>query len=175
MSDFGIYEHVVTGESGRGTRLGRVLLYVGLLLGIVGLLWLGLVLQLFLLFLGISVGVAFAAFLLLQRYASLEFEYTIAEGVVTFSEIYGKRARRVTREFEIRSCAVVAPRGDERLAAFGATDEYYAVSSAEAQNVYGAAYDAEKGKKTVVYFEATEQSLRIFRAYNPRATVIKRS
>ncbi len=174
MNDFGIYEHVVTREAGRGTRLGKAVLWVLLLLGIVGLLWLGLVWKLFPLFLGISVGVAFAALLLFKRYSSLEFEYTIAEGVVTFAEIYGKSARRVTKEFEIRSCAVVAPEGDEKLAAFGAVDEYYAISSPSSENIYGAAYDSEKGKKTVIYFEATEQALRMFRAYNPRATVIRR-
>ena len=53
MADFGIYEHVVTREAGRGSRLGKALLWGILLLGIVGLLWLGLTLKLFPLFLGI--------------------------------------------------------------------------------------------------------------------------
>ena len=94
--------------------------------------------------------------------------------MVSFAEIYGKSTRRVTKEFEIRACAVVAPMDDEKLAEFGANDEYYAISSPEAENIYGAAFDGEKGKKTVVYFEATDEALRMFRAYNPRATVIKK-
>ncbi len=174
MGDFGIYEHVVTREAGRGSRLGRVLLWALLALGIVGLLWLGLMWKLFVLFLGIALAAAFLAMILFRRYSSLEFEYTIAEGTVTFAEIYGKSTRRVTREFDIRVCAAIAPMDDDRLAAFGATDEYYAISSPDAENIYGAAYDSDKGKKTVVYFEATEQALRMFRAYNPRATVIKK-
>ena len=174
MADFGIYEHVVTREAGRGSRLGKALLWGILLLGIVGLLWLGLTLKLFPLFLGISVAAAFAALLLFRRYSSLEFEYTIVEGTVTVSEIYGKSTRRVTREFEIRACAVIAPIDDGKLTDFGATDEYFAISSPEVENIYGAAFDGDKGKKTVVYFEATDEALRIFRAYNPRATVIKK-
>ena len=174
MADFGIYEHVVTREAGHGTKLGKGVLCVLLFFGIVGLLWLGLVWHLFPLFLGISVGVAFAALLLFRRYASLDFEYTMAEGSVTFSEIYGKSARRVTHAFDIRTCAVIAPIDDDKLVGFGATDEYYAISSPNAENVYGVAYDSDKGKKTVIYFEATDEALRIFRAYNPRATVMKK-
>ena len=174
MADFGIYEHVVTREAGRGSRLGKGFLWGLVLLGIFGLLWLGLTVKLFPLFLGISVAVAFVALLLFRRYSSLEFEYTMAEGTVTFSEIYGKSTRRVTYEFEIRSCAVIAPIDDDKLAEFGATEEYYAVSSLNAENIYGVVYDGEKGKKIVIYFEATGEALRIFRAYNPRATIVKK-
>lgn len=173
MGDFGIYEHSVTREAGRGGTMGRILLLVLLFLGIAGLLWLGLIWKVFPLFLGISVAAAFFAFLLFRRYSSLEFEYTIADGVVTFAEIYGKSARRVIQEFEIRSCAVVAPEDDGKLADFGAETVYYALSSQNAENVYGAAFESAKGKKIIVYFEATEQALRIFRTYNPRATVMK--
>ncbi len=173
MSDFGIYEHVVTREAGRGTRLGKALLLGLLFLGIIGLLWLGLIWKVFPLFLGISVAAAFIAFLLFRRYSSLEYEYTIAESFVTFAEIYGKSARRVTQEIDIRTCALIAPEEDERLAQYGAQDVYYAISSTEAENVYGAAFESAKGKKTIVYFEATEQALRMFRTSNPRATVMK--
>ena len=174
MADFGIYEHVVTREAGRGSRLGKGLLWGLVLLGIFGLLWLGLAVKMFPLFLGISVAAAFAALLLFRRYSSLEFEYTMVEGVVTFSEIFGKSTRRVARELEIRACAVIAPIDDAKLSDFGAVDEYFAVSSMNAENIYGMAFDGEKGKKTIVYFEATDEALRICRAYNPRATVIKK-
>ena len=173
MSDFGIYEHVVTRETGRGTKLGKGILLVLLFLGIAGLLWLGLVWKIFPLFLGISVAAAFLAFLLFRRYSSLEFEYTVAEGTLTFAEIYGKSARRVIHEVDIRTCVAIAPEEDARIADFEATDIYYAVSSMEVENVYGMAFESAKGKKTVIYFEATEQALRMFRVYNPRATVMK--
>lgn len=173
MSDFGIYEHVVTREAGRGTKLGKALLMLLLLLGMAFLLWLGLIWKVFPLFLGISVVAAFVAFLLFRRYSSLEFEYTIAEGTIVFAEIYGKSARRVTHEIELRSCAVIAPEDDGKIADFGAVERYYAISSLEAENVYAIAFESARGKRTVVYFEATEQALRMFRVYNPRATVMK--
>lgn len=173
MSDFGIYEHVVTRERGRGTKIGRAALVALLIFGLAGLLWLGLVWKLFVLFLGIALAAAFLALLLFRRYSSLEFEYTIAEGTMTFAEIYGKSARRVTREFEARACTLIAPEGDGRFSDFGATDVYYAISGEKAENVYGAAYESAKGKKTIVYFEATENAIRMLRTYNPRATVMK--
>ena len=174
MSDFGIYEHVVTREAGRGTRLGKILILVLLFLGIVGLLWLGLLWKVFPLFLAISVAAAFLSFLLFRRYSSLEYEYAIAEGTVTFAEIYGKSTRRVTHEIDARTCTLIAPEDDQRLEEYGAQDVYYAISSVNAENVYGIAFESAKGKKTVVYFEATEQALRMLRTSNPRATVIKR-
>ena len=173
MSDFGIYEHVVTREAGRGTKVGKAFLVVLLFLGIVGLLWLGLIWKVFPLFLGIALAAAFLAFLLFRRYSSLEYEYAIAEGTVTFAEIYGKSARRVIHEIDIRTCAAIAPEEDVRITDFEAADVYYAISSVDAADVYGMAFESAKGKKMIVYFEATEQALRMFRAYNPRATVMK--
>jgi hypothetical protein len=171
MSDFGIYEHVVTRESGKGSLAVRILLILLAALGLIGLLWLGLITELFFLFFGIAIAAAFAVFLLLRRYSSLEFEYSVAEGTVTFAEIYGKRMRKVTKEFDLRICAVIAPMGHDKLNDFGAEDIYYAVSAPDAKGIYGAAYESEKGKKTVVYFEATEQMLNLCRKSNPRATV----
>lgn len=172
MSDFGIYEHVVVRESGKGSKVGKIFLMVLSALGILGLLWLGLIWNLFFLFLAIAVALTFLVFVLFQRYSSLEFEYIIAEGTISFAEIYGKRNRHATKEFEIRCCSVIAPIDDEKLKDYDAQEVYYAVSSLNAEHIYGAAYESSKGKKTIVYFEVTEQALRMCRAYNPRATVI---
>lgn len=173
MSDFGIYEHVVTRRVGKGTALGKIFLGVLTALGVLGLLWLGLVFEMFFLFLAIATAAIFAAFLLFRRYSSLEFEYTVAEGTVTFAEIYGKRARRVIKEFEIRDCVAIAPIEHDRLNDFDAVNVYWAVSSPDAEVIYGAAYESD-GKKTVVYFEATEQMIKLCRTCNPRATVVNK-
>ena len=172
MSDFGIYEHVVTREAGKGSVAVRILLVLFTALGLLGLLWLGLITEMFFLFLAIATAAAFAAFLLFRRYSSLEFEYSVAEGTVTFAEIYGKRMRKVTKEFDLRVCTVIAPMDHDKLRDFGAEDVYYAISAPDAKDIYGAAYESEKGKKTIVYFEATEQMLKLCRKTNPRATVI---
>lgn len=172
MSDFGIYEHVVTRQEGKGTLVGKIFLVLLTALGVLGLLWLGLVFEMFFLFLAIALSAVFAVFLLFRRYSSLEFEYTVAEGTVTFAEIYGKRARRAVKEFDLRVCAVIAPMDHDKLKDFDARDVYYAVSSPDAVDIYGAAYESAEGKKTIVYFEATEQMLKLCRKFNPRATVI---
>ena len=174
MSDFGIYEHVVTRQEGKGTLVGKILLLVLTALGVLGLLWLGLAFEMFFLFLAIAAAAVFFAFLMFRRYSSLEFEYTVAEGMVTFAEIYGKRARRVMKEFEIRDCVAIAPIDHDRLNDFDAADVYFAVSSPDVTDIYGAAYESTEGKKTIVYFEATEQMIKLCRKFNPRATVVNK-
>ncbi len=174
MSDFGIYEHVVTRRAGKGSLVGKIFLGVLTVLGVFGLLWLGLVFEMFFLFLAIAASAVFLAFLMFRRYSSLEFEYTVAEGTVSFAEIYGKRARRVVKEFDLRICAVIAPIEHDKLKDFDARDVYYAVSSPDAVDIYGAAYESAEGKKTIVYFEATERMLKLCRNFNPRATVVNK-
>ena len=58
MSDFGIYEHVVTREAGKGSVAVRILLVLFTALGLLGLLWLGLITEMFFLFLAIATAAA---------------------------------------------------------------------------------------------------------------------
>lgn len=175
MNDYGIYEHVVTRESGKGQGRLRFFLIALTCLGVLGLLWLGLVFEVFILFLVIAVGAAFIAFVMLRRYSSVDFEYSIADGTMTFAEIYGKRARRVTMVFDIKRCVRIASADDPKIEAFGAVERYFALSSPEAENVYCACFEGERGKKTAVYFEATEKALKILKSCNPAATVLWRA
>ena len=62
----------------------------------------------------------------------------------------------------------------DRLNDFDASDVYFAVSSPDASCIYGAAYESAEGKKTLVYFEATEQMIKLCRKFNPRATVVNK-
>ncbi len=175
MNDFGIYEYVVTKQSGKGHGLLRAFLILLTCLGVLGLLSLGLYFKMFVLFLAIAIGAAFLAFVMLRRYSSVDFEYSIADGTMTFAEIYGKRARRVTLEFDLKRCTVIAPADDPKIEELGAVDSYYALSSPQAENVYCAAFEGERGKKMAVYFEATDRALKIIRGCNPAATVLRRA
>lgn len=175
MTDYGIYEHVVMRERGKGAGVLRIFLAVLTCLGVLGLLWMGLIFRMFFLFLAIAIVAAFAAFVFLRKYSSVEYEYSIADGRITFSEILGKRARRVMQDFDIRKCVMIVPADDARIADYGAADTYYAVSSAEAPGIYCAAFESDKGKRTVVYFEATEKALKILRSWNPSAMTLWRA
>ncbi len=110
------------------------------------------------------------------RYVSVEYEYSMVSGEMTFSEIYGSRSRKQKLSFRLKDCAMIAPlstrEGEERAQLYGAEYIYSALSSPDAPDRYFAAFEDPRGKKCMVYFEATEKALKICRFYNPSGTVM---
>ncbi len=174
--EFGIYEHVVKKQQSAASLGKKIFLWTLIVLSCMGLLWLGLVLELFPVFLGIVLIGGFLAVLFMKRYSKIEYEYYIFEGTAVFSEIYGNAVRREKMTFDIRTCERVAPLSDETWAAFAknfpAASVYSAVSSENAENVYFAAFTSEKGKKCLVFFEMTATALKLFRAANPQVVIL---
>ncbi len=177
MSEFGsTYEHVVQKQNDSAMKRKKILLWVLIVLMAAGLLWLGLSLQFFPVALGVVIIGGFVAVLYMRRFSRVDYEYQLFEGTAVFSEIYGNAARRQVLSFEIRKCERIAPLADERWARFA--EEYpaevvcSALSSPDAANVYFAAFEGEKGKKTIVYFEMTARAIRLFRAANPQAVIL---
>lgn len=109
------------------------------------------------------------------RFVSVEHEYTMASGVISFAEIYGRRTRRQKAEFKIRELKKIAPMNrtyerdfdDPRIAI-----RYDFRGSAASPDSYFFLFTTESGKTGVVLFEATAKALKIFRFYNPAATVM---
>ena len=109
------------------------------------------------------------------RYASVEIEYQIHSGMVTFYHIYGGRSRRKKFEYRIKDMLTVAPmdrthEGDYTRAlqirdfrgAKSTPDAYY--------------FTYKKDDKTcAVFFEATSKTLKSFRYFNSAATVMSTS
>lgn len=109
------------------------------------------------------------------RYVSLEIEYQIVSGTVSFYHIYGGRSRKKKFSCKIKDMQTIAPmdRSHEReysravlLRDFRGTkntpDAYF--------------FTIEKnGKIGAVYFEATSKTLKSFRYYNSAATVVSQS
>lgn len=176
MEEFQVYEYVVAPKK-EGKYLMKRLLMIGvyavIVLALVALLIsfpaLTPVFALSLVFMCIIVFFTW-------RYVSVEFEYSIVSGEVTFSEIYGGRSRRKILSFRLKDCTMIAPAQDrmqkEKAELYGATRSYSALITPTSPDAYFATFENEKKEKCIVYFEATEKALKICRFYNPAATVV---
>lgn len=115
------------------------------------------------------------------RYTSLEYEYSIQSGELTFSKIYGKRSRRTQLKMRVRDASLIAPLDDgeysARATAYQPEVEFSAISSLKAPDIYFMLFELEdqktgKKKHAIFYFEATAGALKTCRFYNQAATVI---
>ena len=179
MNESTNYTEYVVAQKAEGSWLTRrillVLLYVAVglvwLVGVVGILkiWpLGMVTPLL-----IWMLVFFT-----WRYVAVEHEYIMASGTITFSDIYGRRSRRQKAEFKIKELTKIAPVTDPYKNDYDAKDitvAYDFRGSVKSPDSYFFTFRTDAGKSGVVFFEATAKSLKIFRFYNPSATVMSSS
>ncbi len=106
------------------------------------------------------------------RYVSVEHEYMIASGTVTFVDIYGGRSRRVLFSCEIRDMMQIAPLTEESRKDFAdAADVIDLRGSVKAEDSYFFTIKDCDGKKAAVLFAATEKAVKIMKYYNPVAVV----
>jgi hypothetical protein len=104
-----------------------------------------------------------------------ELEYSMTSGIMTFSRIYGGLKRKKILELTIKDFRGIAPRtaeSDAKLKAQGVAKTYMFASHSTAEDQYYATFE-ENGSLCVVYFEATEKTLKILRYYNPVTVVTK--
>ncbi len=105
-----------------------------------------------------------------------ELEYSMTSGIMTFSRIYGGMRRKKVLELFIKDMREIAPRtaeSDAKLSARGDIAKIYSFSShSTAPEQYYALFEKD-GSLCVVYFEATEKTLKILRYYNPATVVTK--
>ena len=104
-----------------------------------------------------------------------ELEYSIVSGQMTFSRIYGGMKRKKILEVTIKDFREIAPRApevDAKLKACGVSKIYMFASHSTAEDQYYATFE-ENGQLCVVYFEATEKTLKLLRYYNPVTVVTK--
>lgn len=115
------------------------------------------------------------------RYVSLEYEYSIMSGELTFSKIYGGRSRREVMKMRLRDASLIAPLDGDvysaKATAYQPEKEFSAVSSMSAPDIYFMLFELEDektGKKSraIFYFEATAGALKTCRFYNQAATVV---
>lgn len=173
MSDFNTFEFVVD-ERAEGKRklvkfLGRFVLlaFIGAFVAFTFIIRMPMLAILPLLLLGLV--------LYFWKIFNCELEYSITSGIMTFSRIYGGMKRKKVLEIVIKDCRKIAPRSEEfdsSLAARGVSKVYSFSSHSTAEDQYYATFE-EDGQLCVVYFEATEKTLKLLRYYNPTTVVTK--
>lgn len=181
MADFSTYEFVVKQKSeGKWilARLGLILLYI---FYVIGLLILGLLTRIGVPLLALIPVTLCIIIFITWRYVSVEYEYSITSGVLTFTKIFGGRSRKKIFEVTLREAVRIAPLEDEEEAARAATykpeKEFFGASSLRAPDLYFMLFelDAPKSKdkrRAVFYFEATQKALHICKYYNSSSTVV---
>ena len=173
MSDFNTFEFVVD-ERAEGKRkltkfLGRfgLLTFIAIFVGACLAFKLYPVAILPLLLLGVV--------LYFWKIFNCELEYSMVSGVMTFSRIYGGMKRKKILEVTIKDFREIAPRtpeSDAKLKARGVAKTFMFASHSTAEDQYYATFE-ENGQLCVVYFEATEKTLKLLRYYNPVTVVTK--
>ena len=184
MNEFAGYEFAVTKKiqgKGRLLPIALILFYVFYVLTV---LFLGMKYRLIaplLAFIPISLWVLI---FITWRYVHIDYEYSVASGVLTFTKIYGNRARRRVLEVRLRDAVRIAPLDDEQEAARGAAyrpeREFVGVSSMSAPDIYFMLFELSDEKRrekrrAILYFEATAKMLAICRFYNPSGTVLTKT
>ena len=115
------------------------------------------------------------------RYVSVEYEYSITSGELTFSKIFGNRSRRTVLKLMLRDAIKIAPLDNEfeakKAGEYLPEREFWAISAQNAPDVYFILFEYDTGKggekqRAVFYFEATQKALQVCRFYNPSATVV---
>ena len=116
------------------------------------------------------------------RYVSVDYEYSITSGELTFSKIFGNRSRHKELTLTLRDAVRIAPLENaaeaERATAYRPEIEFSAISSLSAPDIYFILFEhkyrehgKEKTKRAIFYFEATDKALQICRFYNPGSTL----
>ncbi|MBQ8552146.1 MAG: hypothetical protein IJ428_04955 [Clostridia bacterium] len=110
------------------------------------------------------------------RYVSIEYEYYILDGEFRLLEVFGSKSMRELCRVRISAMEMIAPyKGSAKIKA-NAVDEsarIYGVSTMENPDIYFAIFNDKDGTKRVVFFEATEKTLKVIKYYNSDVEVVK--
>ncbi len=172
MSEFNTFEFVVD-ERPEGSR--KALKFWGRF-GLLAFVTIWVVISLCTIFYLAVLPLAFLGVVLyFWKLFNCELEYSMTSGVMTFSRIYGGMKRKKVLELFIKDMREIAPRtpeSDARLSARGIAKSYSFSSHSTADDQYYALFEQD-GQLCVVYFEATEKTLKLLRYYNPGTVVTK--
>ena len=171
------HEYVVSPKKQPIWRLKRTLMLLAYIAYVTTLLTVGLNTKLLVPMMALIPLSTWIIVWLTWRYVSVEYEYSLTGGVMTLNKILGGRSRKKISEIRIKDMTLVAPfEGD-----FIAQAERYSpertvdfTSDLQKPEVYFALYETEDKRRGILYFEATEQALRILRYYNSQAVNIRR-
>ena len=111
------------------------------------------------------------------KYVDIEEKMDISGGTLTLSRILGKRNEVPYISVKVSDLEVIAPYRDEYKKA---ADDYEktadrvvrCVNSMKDEDVYYGCFTDENGKKILLYFLATEKSLKVMKFLNDRTVVV---
>ena len=110
-------------------------------------------------------------------YVDIEEKMDVSGGNLTLTRIYGKRKSVNYIKVKVADLDAIVPYREEeykkQIKEFGTPDRVIeCVSSMDHPDVYCAYYTDEKGKKIVMYFEAVEKALKVFKFLNNKTVVV---
>ena len=107
----------------------------------------------------------------LWRFVSIEFEYTILQGEMSFDIIYGRRSRKPFYSTPIRNMEKISsPASPSHASDLAAADKtVFAACRMDNPNTRYAVVREENASRTLLYFEITEKAEKSLRFYNSKA------
>ena len=108
----------------------------------------------------------------LWRFVSVEYEYTILGGEISFEVIYGRRQRKPYYSAKLQKVEKLAPLNGQDITASsfpGVTKELFCASTRKNPNTWYALIQEEGGGKTLLFFEICAKAEKALRFYSPRA------
>lgn len=109
------------------------------------------------------------------RYVSIEYKYSIISGNMTFYEVYGGKKEKILLEKKVKPFSEIRPLKEtekSELAVRKFEKTYSFVRSEnEESDKYFATFTEDNGCESIVYFEATQQTLKILKYYNSNTVV----
>lgn len=109
-------------------------------------------------------------------YVSIEYSFTVDASMLTVEKVLGGKKKIKLFQAKVKDLTLIAPYDDEYKAEadnFAADVRVEAVPSMDCYDLYFALYTDESGKKTIVFFQATAQSLKALKYYNSSAIVMR--
>ena len=107
---------------------------------------------------------------------SIEYSFTVDASVLTVEKVLGGKKKIKLFRQKVKDLSLIAPYDEQYKAeadAFGADERVEAVPSMDCYDLYFALHTDENGKKTIVFFQATTQSLKALKYYNSSAIVMR--
>lgn len=108
------------------------------------------------------------------KYVRVEYEYSIYGEDFSVAKIYGKSKRKELLSINLKQAILIAPRTEEFLEKadkLTLKSVLWTVSSPSADGIWMIVYPEDEQIYSLLFFEADEDSLRLLRRANPRATV----
>ncbi|MBR7165030.1 MAG: hypothetical protein IKD18_02010 [Clostridia bacterium] len=109
---------------------------------------------------------------LLWRFVSIEFEYTIHQGEISFDIVYGRRQRKHYYTAKLARVEKIAPLQNGQVPQAdlqGVNKTVFCATKKTSPFARYAVVHEEDGTKTLLYFEIMEKAEKVLRFYNSRA------